>query len=190
MNAANESQHNESFSVDDLEIPIYLQNENYTCVPCCIKMIIDYYSKNNSINIAKISECVNTTELGTCNDSNLDNINKLIENFDPSLEFYRDCSYPSWNDILTDLKEDKPVILWIEYDDGLDKYFIHSIIVIGVIDNVIKYIDPIFGVVTDSIGSLLEKWEAVDRFTIRVKYGDKKKKKITEYLNMVGDNNE
>ena len=186
MTLENNAEPSEQSAAINLDIPLLLQSSTFSSVPCCIKMVIDYYSEIypeiHTVELDDIIDSINTSELGTCNDKNLDNINKLFKDSIPSFEFVRDFTYPSWNTILSDLKAGKPVILWVEYRDEVDRYFYHSVVVIGLHNNDVIYNDPFFGKVQESIGSFLDKWDAVDRFTLRIKINERKKRKITEYI--------
>lgn len=173
-------------AASELEIPIILQQDDYTCVPCCIKMVLEHLSRvYNTIPIFElhdIVECIGTTDLGTPNGSNLDNINDMLIKCVPSIEFYRDNSYPRWASIVKDLSDNKPVILWILCQDPAGRYFDHSVVVIGYENRKVFYIDPIYGRQEESIDTFLEKWEEVDRFAIRLKVGERIERKLTEYL--------
>jgi len=180
----------EDFSSIEVKISPFLQQDNFSCVPCCIKMVIDYFASIHSnivtYELQEIANCIETTELGTCNNSNLDNINKLLEKSIPSLEFIRDNSYPSWDSIIDDLNNGKPVILWIECRDKANRYFGHSVVVTGYYNGNVIYIDPIFGEQKEHIGSFFQKWESFDRFAIRVKIGERKVRRLTEFIENEG----
>ena len=124
---------------------------------------------------------IGTTELGTEYDA-IENINKLIEKSIPSVEFKRDATYPEWDSIVNDLGDGKPVILWIECRDQLGHPYNHSVVVEGYRYNKVTYKDPLHGDREEGIDTFLPKWDAIDRYTIRVKVGERKERKITEFL--------
>jgi len=124
---------------------------------------------------------VGTTELGT-EYSAIENINRLIEKSIPSVEFKRDATYPQWDSIVSDLEDGKPVIIWIECRDQLGHPYCHSVVVDGYTYNKVLYKDPLHGEIEEGIDTLLFKWDAIDRYTIRVKVGERTERKITEFL--------
>lgn len=172
--------------VSDFEISITLQQDDYSCAPYCIKMILDYlsqiYDSIPNIEPNEIAECIGTTEMGTPSGSNLDNINGLLTRCVPSIEFYRDTSHPRWASIVKDLSGNKPTILWILCEDAAGRYFEHSVVVTGYKNRRVIYIDPIYGRREESVDTFLEKWEDVDRFAIRLRVGERIERKLTEYI--------
>lgn len=64
----------------NLDIPLAFQENDFSCVPICIKMILDFISENNpegyipKMNIDEISKTIGTDELGTALE-NVKNIN-------------------------------------------------------------------------------------------------------------------
>ena len=148
-------------------------------------MVLDYLKAKHPEAIAptleNIMKAVGTTELGT-DFVSIENINPLLEKSVPSVEFKKDSSYPNWETITADLLESKPVILWIECINHLGNPYGHSVVVDGYTKNKVLYKDPLHGNVEEGIDTFLLKWDAMDRYTIRVKVGERIERKITEYL--------
>ena len=122
-----------------------------------------------------------TTELGTEYDA-IEKINKLVEKSIPSVEFKRDSTYPQWDSIVEDLGDKKPVVIWIECKDQLGHPYGHSVVVDGYINNKVLYKDPLHGDMEEGIDTFLSKWDAMDRYAIRVKVGERKGRKLTEFM--------
>jgi len=148
-------------------------------------MVLDFLSKQNPKlvipSLEEIITAIGTNELGTEYGS-IENINQLLEKSVPSVEFKRDSSYPDWKSILSDLADGKPVILWIECKDQLGNRYGHSIVVNGYINNKVLYKDPLNGNMDEGIDTFLSKWDEMNRYTIRVKVGERTERKITEFL--------
>lgn len=168
-----------------LGVPHIYQSDGHSCVPYCLLMVLKaLHSKHEGIvvpSIERISEIIGTTQLGTEFNS-IEKINFLIEESIPSVEFKTDTSYPSWDSIVNDLKDQKPVITWIECHDLLGIPFTHSIVIDGYSKNKVFYKDPLYGIIEENITSFLTKWDAVDRYTIRVKVGERIERKLTEFI--------
>lgn len=162
-----------------------LQGDGFSCVPYCLKMVLEYLNKKYSQvllpSIEDIIKAVGTTELGTEYDA-IENINKLIEKSIPSVEFKRDATYPQWDSVVSDLEDGKPAIIWVECRDQLGHPYFHSIVIDGYMNNKVLYKDPLYGDREEGIDTLLPKWDAMDRYTIRVKVGERTERKITEFL--------
>ena len=148
-------------------------------------MVLDYlHTKHGQVatlELDAILRSVGTTELGT-EFGSIENINKLLEKCVPSVEFRRDSSYPPWDSILKDLGESKPVILWVELKDQLGRPYGHSVVVEGYTNNKVLYKDPLHGDLKEGIDTFLSKWDAMDRYTIRVKVDERAERKLTEYI--------
>ncbi|MFH2110804.1 MAG: C39 family peptidase [Candidatus Bathyarchaeota archaeon] len=168
-----------------LGVPLSLQSNGYSCVPHCLKMVLDYlHIHHNQVVVPELDEimkAVGTTELGT-EFGSIENINRLLEKSVPSVEFRRDSSYPQWETIIKDIEETKPVILWVELKDQIGRPYGHSVVVEGYTNNKVLYKDPLHGDLKEGIDTFLSKWDAMDRYTIRVKVDERAERKLTEYI--------
>ena len=169
----------------NLNVPHSYQPDGHSCVPYCLLMVLNYlHSKHPGVivpSIDKITQTIGTTELGTDFNS-IENINTIIEESTPSVEFKTDQRYPNWDSILKDLQDQKPVILWIECRDQLGVPYTHSVAVDGYTKNKVFYKDPLHGTIEEEMTTFLPKWDAVDRYTIRVRVGERVERKLTEYI--------
>lgn len=168
-----------------LNVPPDFQPDGHSCVPYCLYMVLNYLKTHHKEVIApsveKIALTIGTTQLGTDFNS-IENINIIIEESIPSVEFKTDKTYPNWDSIIKDIQDDKPVILWIECQDQLGIPYTHSIVVDGYTRNKVFYKDPLHGTIEESLATFLPKWNAVDRYTIRVKVGERLERKLTEFI--------
>lgn len=181
----NDSPEDQLQDIAQLGVPLSLQNDGYSCVPHCLKMVLEYLHRTHPeilvLPIEEIIRAIGTTELGTEYGS-IENINKLLEKSIPSVDFKRDASSRDWKSVQKDLQEGKPVILWIKCRDQLGHPYNHSVVVDGYINKKVLYKDPLYGDMEEGIDTFLSKWDEMDRYTIRVKVGERTERKITEYL--------
>lgn len=146
-----------------LDVPIYRQEKDYTCVPSCCKMMLDYLNENilenpePSLSEDQISEIMNTTISGTRRNE-IHNINKRLTTSKPSVEFIAEFKPHTLDDIRKELANGLPVAVWIE--TGIANYF-HSIVITGIDDvkKTITYNDPAYGKeYTISQSQFVMKW--------------------------------
>lgn len=175
----------------NLNVPHSYQPDGHSCVPYCLHMVLEYLkSQHDGVivpSVEKISQVIGTTLLGTDFNS-IENINLIIQESIPSVEFKTDKTYPNWDSITKDIQNNKPVILWIECQDQLGIPYTHSIVVDGYTRNKVFYKDPLHGTIEESLATFLPKWNAVDRYTIRVKVGERLERKLTEFIKGEEDN--
>ena len=182
-----------TFQASKLDIPLIRQEDSYSCVPICLKMILDFLNEFlketssdvvlPSFEVADIAKIVNTREDGTL----LDDVKNLNQNKDilraiPSIEIETKmlCNL---NEIETEVSENRPVIAWLVVSTNGRK-FKHSVVVTGLdIENhLIFYNDPFFGKQQANIGSFVSMWEKMDRTLIKVKIGKRKQRLLEEWL--------
>ena len=124
-------------------------------------MVLEYLYEHHpqvvNATLEDIMLAIGTTELGTEYNA-IENINKLIERSIPSVEFKRDATYPQWDSIVSDLKDGKPVILWIECRDQLGHLYYHSVVVEGYRYNKVSYKDPLHGEREEGIDTFLPEY--------------------------------
>lgn len=165
----------------NLDIPLFFQENDFSCVPLCIKMVLGFISEQNpegyipEIGIEEISKSVGTDELGTALES-VKNINKKFEKAIPSIEF-EDKMNCSLDEIENEILKGNPVIAWIKNP------FSHSIVLTGLDKEllVIYCNDPQKGKVKMEMGEFMSAWEKRDNVLIKVKIGEKIQRIIPEY---------
>ena len=91
-----------------LNVPHSYQPDGHSCVPYCLYMVLKYLnSKHPGVTvptIEQIAQTIGTTELGTDFNS-IENINIIIDESIPSVEFKTDKTYPNWDSISKDLQD-------------------------------------------------------------------------------------
>jgi len=171
-----------------LKVPLILQQEDFFCVPVCIKMVLEYIrnlvpdGKIPNLEVEDIAKIIDTNEDGTV----LDNINNLNSNREvlramPSLRFEYSHSN-SFSQIENEINANMPVIAWILISDN-HREFVHSVVVTGVdVENDLIYFnDPAYGESQKKIGSFISMWEKIDTVLIKIRMGEREQRKITEY---------
>jgi ABC-type bacteriocin/lantibiotic exporter with double-glycine peptidase domain len=164
-----------------LDIPLVFQEDDFSCVPICIKMVLDFISEQNpegyipEIDFNEISKTVGTDELGTALE-NVKNINKKLEKAVPSIEF-EDKMNCSLDEIENEIQKGNPVIAWIKNP------FHHSIVLTGLDKEslVIYCNDSQKGKVKMEMGEFMSAWKRMDNVLIKVKIGEKIQRIIPEF---------
>lgn len=159
----------------ELNVPSYRQTENYTCVPSCCKMMLDYLNHEklkipeSDLDENRIAKVMNTTVSGTVF-SEVENINKVMIKSDPSVEFRAEFQPHTLDDIRKELQKELPVSVWIS-TGSVD--FLHSIVITGIDDikKTISYNDPIYGTKTMSQSEFVTKWEKGEALMIKTEIG-------------------
>lgn len=164
-----------------LAVPLVKQENDYSCVPACLKMILEYVLQTNSgsyqpnLSVDKICEIVKTDELGTALE-NVELINQKLINTFPSVEFVVDtCSFSV---LEQEIIGGQPVIV------GLKMPYPHAVVVSGLDKEnlIVYYNDPL----KDSekkmeMGKFLSAWNEQNNVAIKVKIGEKIQRIIPEY---------
>jgi ABC-type bacteriocin/lantibiotic exporter with double-glycine peptidase domain len=173
-----------------LDIPKYQQAENNTCVPACLKMMVDYLNKVKlmepapELDEAKIAKIVKTKVDGT-HFKDIVYLNKELNATVPSLEFVPEFGTHSLAGIAKELEAGLPVTVWIlAHDSGHD--FPHAVVITGIDDarKEITYNDPAYGKeVTISQSQFLSKWEKLDQRMIKAKIGRLTRPTLEQFMN-------
>ena len=164
-----------------LEVPIIYQETDFSCVPVCIKMVLEFIRSQNTdgyipdIDVNEISETIGTDELGT----SLDNVKKINEKLlktVPSIEFVTEMNC-SFSEIEEEVLHGKPVVAWARLP------FSHSVVVTGVDTTllVVYYNDPQKGKKQMEMGRFISCWGEMDNTLIKVKVGEKLQRIMPEY---------
>lgn len=157
----------------NLNVPSHRQTKNYTCVPSCCKMMLDYLNqeklKTPDLDEDQIAKIMNTT-IGGTHLFEVENMNKVMTTSIPSVEFRAEFKPHTLDDIRKELQKGLPVSVWIP-TGSVD--YLHSIVITGIdeIEKTISYNDPIYGTNTMKQSEFLTKWEDVQDYMIRTEIG-------------------
>jgi len=174
--------------IQRLKVLCIFQPDGVTCVPTCLKMVLEYINDglgggNLNLSIGDISKIVGTTEDGTV----FDDVNKINKNMKilkaiPSIEFVVKYEYHILKDIEDEIKNGRPAIAWILPLGARNMK--HSIVITGLdLDkSLIYYNDPISGEVEARLGEFMSLWDKTDRTLIRVKIGKREQRLLDEWL--------
>lgn len=165
----------------NLKVPLIFQEDDFSCVPICIRMILAFIVKTNpegyipEMNTEEISRSIGTDELGTALEK-VKNINKKLQKAVPSIEF-EDMINRNLDDIENEILGGKPVIAWIKNP------FPHSIVLTGLDKELLTIYcnDPQKGKVKMKMGEFMSAWARMDNVLIKVKIGEKIQRIIPEY---------
>ena len=172
-----------------LDVPLFIQEKPYECVPTCIKMVIDYLNRNKlnqlipEMSVDEIADKIQTREDGT-RFSNVPLINEHIVEAVPSVEFIAEYRPHTLKDIQESIDNGLPCIPWIVIKpDGINET-VHAVVITGInIEaNTIYYNDPYFGKHDETLGTFEEKWGKADKIMIKVLLGRKERKVLTEWI--------
>lgn len=147
-----------------LNVPAYRQTKDYTCVPSCCKMILDYMNDviltipESDLSEDDIAKAMKTTVGGT-QFPEVENINEVMALSNPSLEFIAEFKQHTLDEIKKEIRAGRPVSVWI--DTGSVRY-LHSVVITGFDDTMktISYNDPTYGredTISQSV--FLSMWE-------------------------------
>jgi hypothetical protein len=182
-----------------LAVPLLepLQEDGYSCVPRCVKMILMYVSgyaesRVPDYDLEKIAKIFETRADGTYPEKVL-NINRSPEIVlaKPSIEFDLELKYHRFEELLTEIEDGQPPIVWVTLHD---KNHIHScahaIVITNIEDGRVFFNDPMFGKQSELVESFITRWDEVDRIVIKVKIGKKKQRMLEEFENKVISENQ
>lgn len=163
------------------------QTKNYTCVPSCTKMMLDYLNNVKltvpelDLNEDEIAKIMKTTTGGTIF-TDIENINDHLTKSNPSLEFIAEEKNHTLNDIKKELKDELPVSVWI--DTGYIKYR-HSVVITGIDDNnkTISFNDPTYGEErTIPQSEFMSMWNKADALMIKAQIGRINRDKLDKWF--------
>jgi ABC-type bacteriocin/lantibiotic exporter with double-glycine peptidase domain len=165
----------------NLDVPLEYQEDDVSCVPVCMKMILEFIRRENptgyipNMNVEEISQTVGTDELGTPLE-NIEKINEKLGKAVPSVEFVAELNC-SFREIENEILEGKPVIAWVKIPHP------HSIVVTGLNKDslIVYYNDPELGKKQIEMGKFVSSWNQYDNVLIKVKIGGKIQRIIPEY---------
>jgi len=172
-----------------LNVTAYRQTKNYTCVPSCCKMILDYVNEllltkpEQNLSEDEIAKIIKTTISGT-HFSEIENINKVMTSSVPSLELITEFKSHTLLDIRKELESGLPLFVWIVINDE-SKNYLHSVVITGMnkIEKTISYNDPIYGKeITVSQSKFMSMWELDDARMIKTKIGRINRETLEKYM--------
>jgi len=131
-----------------LNVPLIAQQEEFWCVPACIKMVLEYLNNSGmlkipapSLGLQQIARIVKTQDGTAAHD--VPAINEWLEDVVPSLEFEDEYRTRRVSEIEAELDAKRPCIPWMFVTDGIHRGF-HAVVItdINVQANQITYNDP------------------------------------------------
>ena len=138
-----------------LSVPSYTQLEPYSCLPACIKVVLQFY--DTDISEKEIQTACSTTPAGTLPHQALVGIQKL--GWEATL-----ISSGSVSFLLKCLSDGLPVIVFLEVSElPYGEAGAHGVVVCGFEDGEIIYMDPSLGkeVILD-LATFLHAWKRMD----------------------------
>lgn len=138
-----------------LNIPSYTQLEPYSCLPACIKVVLQFYGTD--IPEQAIQRACSTTPGGTLPHQALAGIQEL--GWEATL-----ISAGSINFLFRCISHGHPVIVFLEVSDlPYGETGAHAVVVCGFENGEIIYMDPSLGCeVTLDLGTFLHAWARMD----------------------------
>lgn len=178
-----------------LTVPAYRQETDLTCVPSCCRMVLDYANEllltepEPRLDEVEIAKIMRTGILGTTY-TNIENINDVLTNSNPSIEFISEFEPHTLLDIKKELELGLPPSVWIITNvDGHD--YSHSVVITGIDNDAkkISYNDPTYGkefVISQS--EFMDMWELQGSIMIKIKIGRINRETLEKYMYQVTNN--
>lgn len=172
-----------------LDVPTYRQQRGNTCVPCALKMMLDFANKvllterTRDMEELEIAEVVKTG-IGGTHLYSVSLINSELGAAVPSLEFIPEYQAHTLDDIKGELSKGVPVAVWIITSDGTDSYM-HAVVITGYDETskTITFNDPTWGKPTTiSQSEFMSAWEPPGARMVKVILGRQRMKKLEDYV--------
>jgi hypothetical protein len=182
-----------------LNVPILLplQEDGFSCVPRCVKMILMYIENSfedyvPDFDLDRIEKIIETKADGTYPEKvmNLNKVKEVLTSM-PSIEFEVEFKRHTIDEIVAELNEKQPMIAWTTLvDENKVRKCAHAVVITDLDkeSSLICYNDPIFGERTEDLSSFLAKWENQDRVLIKVKIGKKPQRMLEEFGKEIEEN--
>ena len=178
-----------------LKVPLVLplQEDAYSCVPRCIKMIFMYIGNSlegmrvPDFDLERIGKIIETKSDGTTAE-NVPNLNKVkeIKTAIPSIKFEIDQKWHKLDEITEELNERQPPIAYIRKEDVKGEYG-HAVLItcLDKENHRIYYNDPVCGEMNEDLSTFLNRWDDEDRVLIKVKIGKEPQRELEVYFKNV-----
>lgn len=171
-----------------LDVPLIHQEDDFSCTPVCIKMVLDYIRNIfggdvPDLDVPAVAKAIRTSaDEGGTTFENIKGINEELIRAMPSLEFVAGSGH-RFEEIEEEIKADRPIIAWIMMPSPQGD-FNHSIVITGIDreELLIYYNDPVYGKEKIPIGQFMDMWEASFRILIKTKIGAREQRLIKEYI--------
>lgn len=171
-----------------LDVPLEYQNNDFSCTPVCMKMILEYIGDKFSegfpdLDVVKIAKTVKTSaDEGGTTFENIELINEKLKKARPSLKFVASSGH-GFEEIKKELINDHPVIAWIMMPSPQGD-FPHSVVITGVDDQklLIYCNDPVYGREKIPTTKFMNMWIKSFRILIKVEIGEEKQRAIDEWI--------
>lgn len=163
-----------------MDVPIEYQNDDFSCTPVCILMVLMYIKNQFSsgfpdLGLTAISEAVKASaDIGGTYFENIENINGFFEKASPSLEIVPQ-SRCKFEDIVDEVKnKERPVIAWVMMPDPNGDYP-HAIVITNLDEDklIIFFNDPVYGKQSMPSPRFIDMWNGCYRILIKFKIGEK-----------------
>jgi len=171
-----------------LDVPLVFQEDDFSCTPVCIKMVLDYIRNRfggdvPDLDVSAVAKAIRTSaDEGGTTFENIKRINEELIKAMPSLEFIAGSGH-KFEEIEEEINAERPIIAWITMSSPQGD-FNHSIVITGVDREnlLIYYNDPVYGKETIPIGQFMDMWEASFRILIKTKIGERAQRLLREYI--------
>ena len=179
-----------------LDVPLEKQEEDYTCTPVCMKMVLEYirdkFSEGlpdlDSSIIAKTIKTKASADEGGTTFENIELINEKLKKTRPSLRFVAVWGQ-NFSEIKDELENDHPVIAWVMMPSSQGDYP-HSKVITGIDDEeklLIYCNDPVYEREDIPLTKFYNMWERAYRILIKVEIGEEKQRSIEEWVSNQGN---
>jgi len=176
-----------------LDVPLEKQEDDYSCTPVCMKMVLEYIQDRFSegfpdLDSSLIAETIKTKASNLADDGgttfeNIELINEKLKKTRPSLRFTVN-TWQTFSDIKKELKKGHPVIAGVFMPSSQGAYG-HSKVITGMDDDeklLIYCNDPVYEKEELPITKFLSMWKEAYSILIKVEIGEEKQRSIEEYL--------
>lgn len=169
-----------------LQVPHVDQDDDYSCVPACVKMVVQFHhQRNNSLpnpTFDEIKRAIGTRPDGTMLDD-VPKVNRLLKSATHKLEFTF-SERASFEEIEKELSEGRPVIAWLKKVNDR-RIASHSVVIKEVSRETltIAYEDPFYGQQASSITQFMGEWNNSANILIRATIDEKPpQREMEEYI--------
>jgi hypothetical protein len=174
--------------MSSLNVPLIFQEDDFSCTPVCIKMVLEYLRSRYpegipNLDVSAVAKAIKTSaDDGGTTFENIKGLNEELVKALPSLEFVAGSGY-MFEEIEEELKASRPVIAWITMTSPQGPFH-HSIVVTGIDrDRLLIYCnDPVYGKETIPIREFMNMWEDSFRILIKAEIGERRQRFIREFM--------